>query len=58
MDAALTPGIIQGGDIEEDKEVAEVTHLMSRAGNRPAGLRWIVCRGKPSRRQMANPDGP
>ena len=27
---------------------------MSRAGNWPGGLRWIVRRVKPSRRQMAN----
>jgi Transposase DDE domain group 1 len=51
---AWKPGITQGGDTEEDKETAEVTHLMSRAGNWPAGLRWIVRRVKPSRRQMPN----
>jgi Transposase DDE domain group 1 len=51
---AWKPGITQDGDIEEDKEVTEVTHLLSRAGNWPAGLRWIVRRVKPSRRQMAN----
>ena len=39
---------------EEDKHVAEITHLMSRAGNWPDGLRWIVRRVKPSRRQMKN----
>jgi hypothetical protein len=27
---------------------------MSRAGNWPGGLRWIVRRVKPSRRQMPN----
>jgi Transposase DDE domain group 1 len=51
---AWKPGITQDGDTEEDKETAEVTHLMSRAGNWPAGLRWIVRRVKPSRRQMPN----
>jgi hypothetical protein len=51
---AWKPGITQDGDIETDKEVADITHLMSRAGNWPGGLRWIVRRVKPSRRQMAN----
>jgi hypothetical protein len=51
---AWMPGITQDGDIEEDKDVAEITHLMSRAQNWPAGLRWIARRVKPSRRQMAN----
>ena len=51
---AWKPGIAQDGTIEEDKAVAEITHLMSRAGNWPDGLRWIVRRVKPSRRQMGN----
>jgi hypothetical protein len=51
---AWKPGIAQDGDIEEDKDVAEITHLMSRAGNWPDGLRWIARRVKPSRRQMRN----
>jgi hypothetical protein len=51
---AWKPGIGQDGDTEEDKYVAEITHLMSRAGKWPAGLRWIVRRVKPSRRQMRN----
>jgi hypothetical protein len=51
---AWKPGIAQDGAAEEDKDVAEITHLMSRAGNWPAGLRWIVRRVKPSRRQIAN----
>lgn len=38
----------------QDKDVAEITGLMSRAGKWPGGLRWIVRRVKPSRRQMAN----
>ena len=32
-------GIPQDGTVEEDKDVAEITHLMSRAGNWPDGLR-------------------
>jgi hypothetical protein len=40
--------------VQEDKQVAEITGLMSRAGNWPEGLRWIVRRVKPSRRQMKN----
>ena len=51
---AWKPGIAQDGGIEEDKDVAEITGLMSRAGNWPDGLRWIVRRVKPSRRQMRN----
>ncbi len=51
---AWKPGIGQDGTAEQDKDVAEITHLMSRAGNWPGGLRWIVRRVKPSRRQMAN----
>ena len=52
--AAWKPGIGQDGAVEEDKAVVEITHLMSRAGNWPAGLRWIARRAKPSRRQMGN----
>ena len=52
--AAWKPGIGQDSAIEEDKAVAEITHLMSRAGNWPGGLRWIARRAKPSRRQMRN----
>jgi hypothetical protein len=51
---AWKPGIARDGGIEEDKHVAEITHLMSRAGNWPDGLRWITRRVKPSRRQMQN----
>jgi hypothetical protein len=52
--AAWQPGIGQDGTVEEDKDVAEITHLHSRAGNWPAGLRWTARRVKPSRRQMPN----
>jgi hypothetical protein len=51
---AWKPGIAQDEDIEEDKDTAEITHLMSRAGNWPDGLRWIARRVRPSRRQMRN----
>jgi len=50
---AWKPGTGQDGTIEDDKDVAEVTHLMSRAGNWPDGLRWIA-RVKPSRRHLRN----
>ena len=40
--AAWKPGISQDGGIEDDKDVAEVTGLMTRAGNWPDGLRWIA----------------
>jgi hypothetical protein len=51
---AWQPGIAQDGGIEEDKDVTEITHLMSRAGNWPGGLRWIARRVKPSRRHLRN----
>jgi hypothetical protein len=51
---AWKPGTAQDGGIEEDKDVAEVTGLMSRAGNWPDGLRWIARRVKPSRRHQRN----
>ena len=51
---AWKPGTAQDGAAEEDKDTAEITHLTSRAGNWPDGLRWIVRRVKPSRRQMRN----
>jgi hypothetical protein len=41
---AWEPGIGQDGAIEEDKDVAEITYLLSRAGNWPGGLRWIARR--------------
>ena len=52
--SAWKPGTCQDGTIETDKAVAEITHLMSRAENWPDGLRWIVRRVKPSRRQLTN----
>jgi Transposase DDE domain group 1 len=51
---AWQPGIAQDGSLEEDKDVAEITGLMSRAGNWPDGLRWITRRVKPSRRHLKN----
>ncbi len=52
--AAWQAGLDQDGAVQEDKHVAEITHLMSRAAGWPAGLRWIVRRTKPSRRQSKN----
>jgi DDE family transposase len=51
---AWKPGIAQDGGTEQDKDVAEITDLMSRAGNWPDGLRWIARRVKPSRRHLRN----
>ena len=51
---AWKPGTAQDGAAEEDKDVAEITGLMTRAENWPGGLRWIVRRVKPSRRQIRN----
>jgi len=52
--AAWQAGLDQDGAVQEDKHVAEITHLLSRAAGWPAGLRWIVRRTKPSRRQAKN----
>ena len=52
--SAWKPGTGQDGTAEEDKDVAEITGLMSRAGNWPDGLRWIARRVRPSRRHLRN----
>src|SRR6185312_2544661 len=52
--AAWKPGITQDGRAEQDKDIAEITGLTTRAGNWPDGLRWIARRVKPSRRHMRN----
>ncbi len=52
--AAWQAAVDQDGTVQEDKHVAEITHLLSRAAGWPAGLRWIVRRTKPSRRQTRN----
>jgi len=53
-DEAWKPGVTQNGHAEDDSDVAEITALMSRAGNWPEGLRWIIRRVKPSRRHLKN----
>jgi hypothetical protein len=53
-DEAWKPGVTQNGHAEDDSDVAEITGLMSRAGNWPDGLRWIIRRVKPSRRHLKN----
>ncbi|HUY45992.1 MAG TPA: transposase [Streptosporangiaceae bacterium] len=53
-EGAWLPGIRQDGSLEEDKDAAEITHLLARAGNWPGGLRWIARRVKPSRRHLKN----
>jgi Transposase DDE domain group 1 len=55
--SAWQPGLCQDGSVEEDKDVAEITGLMTRAGNWPDGLRWIARRVKPSRRHLRNLTG-
>ncbi len=52
--AAWKPGISQDGTVQDKCHVAEITHLTSRAEDWPGGLRWIVRRTKPSRRQLKN----
>ena len=51
---AWKPGTGQDGTAEENKDVTEITGLMSRAGNWPDGLRWIARRVRPSRRHLRN----
>jgi hypothetical protein len=51
---AWKPAVGQDGAVQQDKHVAEITHLTSRAAGWPAGLRWIVRRTRPSRRQARN----
>lgn len=51
---AWKPGTAQDGTAEDDKDVTEITGLMSRAGNWPDGLRFICRRVKPSRRHLKN----
>src|SRR5258708_9417419 len=52
--AAWQAAVDQDGNVQEDKHVAEIPPLMSRAAGWPAGLRWIVRRTRPSRRQTKN----
>jgi Transposase DDE domain group 1 len=52
--AAWQAAVDQDGAVQQDKHVAEITHLLSRAACWPAGLRWTARRTKPSRRQMPN----
>jgi hypothetical protein len=52
--SAWQAAVDQDGTVQEDKHVAEITHLLSRAAGWPDGLRWIVRRTKPSRRQAKN----
>jgi hypothetical protein len=54
LEDAWQPGLRQDGSIEEDKDVAEITHLMSRAETWPEGLRFIARRVKRSRRHKKN----
>jgi hypothetical protein len=51
---AWQPGLLQDGGLEDDKDCAEITHLMSRAEDWPDGLRYIARRVKPSRRHKRN----
>jgi Transposase DDE domain group 1 len=52
--SAWQAAVDQDGAVQEDKHVAEITHLLSRAAGWPDGLRWIVRRTRPSRRQAKN----
>jgi len=53
-ESAWGAGVRQDGSLEEDKDTAEITHLMSRAETWPDGLRFIARRVKPSRRHKRN----
>ena len=52
--SAWKPTVDQDGTVQKGAAVAEITHLTSRAADWPQGLRWIVRRTRPSRRQMPN----
>ena len=52
--SAWQTAVDQDGVVQETQHVAEITHLISRAAGWPDGLRWIVRRTKPSRRQARN----
>jgi hypothetical protein len=52
--SAWEPGLLQDGGLEDDKDCAEITHLMTRAEDWPGGLRFIARRVKPSRRHKKN----
>jgi hypothetical protein len=52
--SAWQAAVDQDGAVQEDKHAAEITHLLSRAAGWPGGLRWIVRRTRPSRRQARN----
>ncbi|HUY47753.1 MAG TPA: IS1380 family transposase [Streptosporangiaceae bacterium] len=51
---AWAQAVDQDGTVQKKTAVAGITGLMSRADGWPEGLRWIVRRTKPSRRQMKN----
>lgn len=51
---ARKPGTAQDGTAEEDKDVAEITHLLTGAGNWPGGLGFIVVRAR-AHREPAHP---
>ena len=51
---AWKQAVDQDGTVQKGTAVAEISHLTSRAADWPHGLRWIVRRTKPSRRQMPN----
>jgi hypothetical protein len=51
---AWQAAVDQDGTVQRGTAVAGITRLMSRAAGWPQGLRWIVRRTKPSRRQAKN----
>jgi hypothetical protein len=52
--SAWQAAVDQDGAVQQDKHITEITCLLSRAAGWPDGLRWIVRRTKPSRRQASN----
>jgi hypothetical protein len=51
---AWKQAVDQDGTVQKGAAAAEITHLTTRAADWPQGLRWIVRRTRPSRRQMPN----
>jgi hypothetical protein len=51
---AWQAAVDQDGKVQKGTAAAEITRLTRRAAGWPEGLRWIVRRTRPSRRQMPN----
>jgi len=55
---ARKPGIAQGGTAEQDNDIAEITHLTSRAGLRPEPARTRPHRAPPGSHRSRSQQAP